>query len=709
MITIKSDGTLDPFGLFLLRSRFQLMASTRDKRDESDEFDGEVDFGTELGCGNFDLYCVTGDNLTRAQKEAKRAELAKLFNTLRDGDWLIYESDPDKKIFVHLSGRVEITEYPNWLQVVIPLRTAPFWVSTYVNIPDSGEIVGVDGNDMTGKALMIRQKMLTDNVVNLPVLDSLGVAIYGEYGTKVVERTEDTDAEWNAGTLNRLETSSDTLVMPSLPDPTFTRATPAYLPGGTLVAPGEPRYYDGGVMVEEGTENLYCRHSSTANCSIVDEASDFHHTVQLVTATYSHLVHDNVVVSEDDITLSYEMRVIQGTSVQAIGYLRTTDNVVNTYSSHTSEDIVEVGEDWTKVFMTVDLSSTNKELSHLSWLVKNPTGQVVEVRNIQLEQKAYATTFTDGTRDAETLTVPSSIMPDAPWTIECVCKVADIVKSRMPIAAGDKFYIYQHTNNRPVLAYTDSSSHLATGTTALDPSIEHHWAVTFDGTTIKLFVDGNEEVSRGTDLLPEPWPTEITLGSKNGHYHLNGLIRAFRISDVIRTPSDMSDTAEVDEHTVYALPLSADLTHGQGGYRVSPALDISVVGKAVKSFITWVGTEPPNTDIIIETSLDGGLTWQEAIKDAAIVNAGTFPTPVVIEITGIVTDPEVIIDGESLQWTGTVGATDKLVIDTDKQTVTFNGINALASYKGTFPWIPPGETVISAPPNTVVRWRDAWI
>lgn len=129
MITIKTDGTVEPFGLRWLRdSRFQLLAPTRDKTDSSDEFDGEVDFGTELSAGNIDLKCVTDEGLSRQQIISKKTELAGLFNALRNGDWLTWESDSGKKIFVKLDGRVEMQEFPSWLQVSIPLKTDPLWL-----------------------------------------------------------------------------------------------------------------------------------------------------------------------------------------------------------------------------------------------------------------------------------------------------------------------------------------------------------------------------------------------------------------------------------------------------------------------------------------------------------------------------------------------------------------------------------------------------
>jgi len=131
MITIKNDGTIEPFGIKILReSRLQLTAPTRDITESSDEFDGEVDFGTELKSGHWMLVGITDEGLDATGKMQARRNIAKQLDDLRQsGDHLKYESDPDKKIFVTLNGRAEVEEYPTWLKVHIPLKVNPYWES----------------------------------------------------------------------------------------------------------------------------------------------------------------------------------------------------------------------------------------------------------------------------------------------------------------------------------------------------------------------------------------------------------------------------------------------------------------------------------------------------------------------------------------------------------------------------------------------------
>ena len=134
-ITIKNDGTIEPFGLkFLRESNLQLMAPTRDIKDSSDEFDGEMDFGTELKSDSWMIVGVTDNNLNATEKAQIRRTLSGQLYEMMNGGYLKYESDPNKRIIVSIDGRAEIEEYPSWLKVSIPLKVAPFWTSIAENI-----------------------------------------------------------------------------------------------------------------------------------------------------------------------------------------------------------------------------------------------------------------------------------------------------------------------------------------------------------------------------------------------------------------------------------------------------------------------------------------------------------------------------------------------------------------------------------------------
>lgn len=81
------------------------------------------------------------------------------------------------------------------------------------------------------------------------------------------------------------------------------------------------------------------------------------------------------------------------------------------------------------------------------------------------------------------------------------------------------------------------------------------------------------------------------------------------------------------------------------GSRISPALDLSPAGIAVSSKIAWTASTPSGTSIVVETSLDGGATWQPCTNGGPIpgITPGTDVTgkTLLIRQTLTTTDPSV--------------------------------------------------------------------
>lgn len=106
-----------------------------------------------------------------------------------------------------------------------------------------------------------------------------------------------------------------------------------------------------------------------------------------------------------------------------------------------------------------------------------------------------------------------------------------------------------------------------------------------------------------------------------------------------------------------------------------------------------------------------------------IKNAGTFETPVIIDIfasPNAITSPAIGIGDDTLNYYGTIPQGNTLIINTEKITVVIDdgsgspAINALGSYDGPFPQLSPGETNVSisaysGSPIVTFRWYDRWI
>lgn len=130
-------------------------------------------------------------------------------------------------------------------------------------------------------------------------------------------------------------------------------------------------------------------------------------------------------------------------------------------------------------------------------------------------------------------------------------------------------------------------------------------------------------------------------------------------------------------------------------------IDYTLHPNQVRFTIPFKSSNPFIIGTFIKTHTGSGI----------LTNEGTVETPLVIEITGTVTNPSVTIGGQTLTYTGTLGSSDKLVIDTETMTVKFNGVNALANYSGGFPKLQPGDTEVIAASGgtTVFKWYDRWV
>lgn len=99
--------------------------------------------------------------------------------------------------------------------------------------------------------------------------------------------------------------------------------------------------------------------------------------------------------------------------------------------------------------------------------------------------------------------------------------------------------------------------------------------------------------------------------------------------------------------------------------------------------------------------------------DGTLVNAGTFETPIVVEIRGPCSNPSVIVGDYTLSYTGDLISSDTLIIDTGALTAKFNSVNALGNLTGLSHEVKlqPGNTAVTGASGgtTVFKWYDGWL
>ena len=98
------------------------------------------------------------------------------------------------------------------------------------------------------------------------------------------------------------------------------------------------------------------------------------------------------------------------------------------------------------------------------------------------------------------------------------------------------------------------------------------------------------------------------------------------------------------------------------------------------------------------------------IGSGTIENKGNVDTHIVIEIGGLAVNPSLTINGELLNYTGTIDAGKTLIIDTKNRTVKIDDINVLDNWCKKFPVLKAETAVnIEAGSNTIVKWRARWL
>ena len=98
--------------------------------------------------------------------------------------------------------------------------------------------------------------------------------------------------------------------------------------------------------------------------------------------------------------------------------------------------------------------------------------------------------------------------------------------------------------------------------------------------------------------------------------------------------------------------------------------------------------------------------------EGVIVNAGTFETPILIEIPGPATSPTVSVGASVIAYTSTIAAGQTLIIDTDAQTAKIGSVNAIAQVTGDIDYMLEPEANVSVVPSvsaTIIKWRDKYL
>ena len=305
----------------------------------------------------------------------------------------------------------------------------------------------------------------------------------------------------------------------AVPPATFTRNSVAYNDDGTQVAANEPRFAEveagnKGVLIEEGTTNII------PSASALSLSSPW--TSGTLNGTYTLSVRGGS--GTVDISGGYTGSVAVGSSV------------------------------------TFTVSSATITLS--------PNGGMPEF--VQLEQKPYATSFIDGTRSSETLTLPTSgVLFADEGTVEVEVYVDERIKTRAESVA---FFDTRDSNNNNVLCLgrtgtanqwtfhiLDSNANVFRADYISDITIGlHTFAGRWKKDVVELFIDGTKVASVVRSSLDLTFASIVNIGSLGNINHVNKEISNIRISRIARPDTEIG-TFEVDEHTTAYMDFEGNL------------------------------------------------------------------------------------------------------------------------------------------------------
>lgn len=223
----------------------------------------------------------------------------------------------------------------------------------------------------------------------------------------------------------------------------FSRASAAYLSSGEQVAAYNPRYekgkYGKALMVEGGTTNIIPNPSFETNLSEWTAYGN-HSGARITTDKYvgsaclkltsagaggissgpesGYITTIPDIASGTQYTVSFYAKSISGNNV-----LHCELAEVN------NPQEFELTTSWKRYIATFTATS-QKDLYF--WL--NGAGECL-IDGVQVEAKPYATSYTDNTRSAESLSIPSNVLNPEEGTVECWIKAQDLGNRRRDIFA----------------------------------------------------------------------------------------------------------------------------------------------------------------------------------------------------------------------------------------------------------------------------------
>jgi len=407
---------------------------------------------------------------------------------------------------------------------------------------------------------------------------------------------------------------------------TFTRKSVAYTSDGTQVPANQPRFEPGkfgkAILVEaEGTTNYFGSYANTFDSEQVvfepsglaagktwsdcwDNNEKAYHGGQGVTMyrlyTKNYKLDIGSILSQDtEFTFTWEQKGY----LWSVKVFYSTDGVTwSAWNKNTIYTVTKYHEcelDYWEGTMQLHLKVDGKNLTssnpidywkRIGFTFKVPAGtryiriefdwydahirypQGGWVRNFQLEQKPYPTSFIDGTRSRETLTIPTAgVLNPQEGTIEFWVKpivVANYNNFFSMQTSNGRFLLFFDTHfYRACFDYGATNSGVKSSDNTITANNLHHIVLRWSATTGKqaLFVNGVKYEKDLPNGVATSFPATVSIVNNYSAY-----IDDLRISNRARTDAEILSAYQsgqplpVDAWTTLKLDFNGDLSTQSG-------------------------------------------------------------------------------------------------------------------------------------------------
>lgn len=377
------------------------------------------------------------------------------------------------------------------------------------------------------------------------------------------------------------------------PPADFARSSSAYTEDGTQVSADEPRYEAGqfgsALMVEEGTTNLApSPDPTTADLSYAAEVTD--------TTGVASFLQNGIYFGDNSVQrYAYEPCTVQPRTAYTFScYVRMDDglapNVNSAKQSQYDFAIVIGGNAYPAIATDVGgglyrvsgTATTSSSPAAHNGVVKytEHSARGFKVSGFQLEQKPYATSFIDGTRANEVVTVPTEgVLSAEEGTIDVWVWVDEIVRRQQSGQWNRIFDIQKSVGGAGIGLYHQPGSPNWTlevrgdddvyqGVSVNDSYTPNGWnmfTIKWSAQEAVLLINGVRRGVINNPRLPSGLEDIAHIGSGGSTSHINTKFDSLRLSRIARTDEeisayDLTKPLPVDEHTTAVYRFDGSLT-----------------------------------------------------------------------------------------------------------------------------------------------------